>query len=213
MGSFVSGIYAGLLTAFVFLVGSISVRVLAQIPAPAIAKSRLAVDHAPALAKGATGVGGEAISDYDRLRARQLLLPVDGYDPAKLRDSFLEPRINRAHEAIDLLAPRGTRVLATDDGVIRKLSSGSRGGTSIYQLDSAGGYGYYYAHLDRYAPFLREGQEVRKGDLIGYVGTTGNAPAGTPHLHFAITRVDDPRRWWAGRPVNPFVIWSAPAGS
>ncbi len=193
----------GLATAVLFLTGSLSVRVLApeRFPAPATLPPPPIVVPPPGPILDS--------SEYDELRARRLLLPVQGYDRQRLRDSFLESRESRVHEAIDLLAPRGTRVLAADDGVIRRLSSGDRGGVSVYQLDPAGRYGYYYAHLDRYAPLLREGQIVQRGEVIGFVGTTGNAPPTTPHLHFAIVRIDKPERWWEGKPINPYVLFSA----
>jgi murein DD-endopeptidase MepM/ murein hydrolase activator NlpD len=149
--------------------------------------------------------------DYERLRARGLLIPVDGYDERLLRDTFEEPRRGHVHEAIDLLAPRGTAVRAVDDGTLRRLTHGALGGITVYQLDPDGRYGYYYAHLERYAAFLHEGQSVRKGDVLGYVGTTGNAPPTSPHLHFSILRLADKERWWDGTPLNPYAIWGPPA--
>jgi murein DD-endopeptidase MepM/ murein hydrolase activator NlpD len=207
--AFVSGIWGGLLFAVCFLAATMSVRLLAASRGePAVAPSDNALP-VPSLPPPSAAVLPPRASDYDRLRARDLLLPVEGYERAFLRDNFHEPRSHRTHEAIDLLAPRGTRVLAADDGVIRRLSSGDRGGITIYQIDPAGEYGYYYAHLDRYAPFLREGQAVRKGDVIGFVGTTGNAPPQTPHLHFSIVKIADPARWWSGIPLNPYLLWAA----
>jgi len=152
-----------------------------------------------------------AISDSDvqRLRGRKLFMPVEGFDLGRLRDGFHEPRSDHVHAAIDLLAPRGTRVRAVDDGVVRKLLVTGRGGISIYQFDSEGRYCYFYAHLERYVPFLSEGKPVRKGDVLGYVGNTGNAAGGAPHLHFAIFRLDDDAKWWSGTPVNPFPLWAS----
>jgi murein DD-endopeptidase MepM/ murein hydrolase activator NlpD len=95
-----------------------------------------------------------------------------------------------------------------DDGVIRKLVVTARGGISIYQFDPEGLYCYFYAHLDRYAAFLYEGKPVRKGEVIGFVGSTGNATGGAPHLHFAIFRLDDDAKWWSGTPLNPFPLWA-----
>lgn len=146
------------------------------------------------------------LTDFDRLRARSLLLPVEGFDRSRLRDDFADRRGTRVHEAIDLLAPRGTPVVAVDDGVIRKLFTSGAGGLTVYQYDREERYCYYYAHLDRYADGLHEGQSVRRGDRIGYVGTTGNAPPAVPHLHFTIFRLGADKRWWHGTPVNPYPL-------
>ena len=137
----------------------------------------------------------------------QLSMPVAGVDPRTLRDNFSERRSGtRAHEALDILAPRGTKVLAADDGVVRKLFTSVPGGLTVYEFDPEEQYCYYYAHLDGYAPDLHEGQRLRKGDLVGTVGTTGNAPKGTPHLHFAISRLDPDKRWWTGTPIDPYPL-------
>jgi murein DD-endopeptidase MepM/ murein hydrolase activator NlpD len=141
------------------------------------------------------------------LRDRDLAMPVDGVDAAELRDTFFDARgSNRAHEAIDIMAARGTPVLAADDGVIQKLFTSEAGGLTIYQFDRSATYTYYYAHLDAYAEGLREGQPVRRGDVIGYVGSTGNASPHAPHLHFAIFRLTPERQWWKGEPVNPYPV-------
>jgi murein DD-endopeptidase MepM/ murein hydrolase activator NlpD len=142
----------------------------------------------------------------DTLRGRDLKLPVEGVDNDDLRDTFSDSRSGgRAHEAIDIMAPRHTQVLAADDGVIVKLfNSKGGGGISIYQFDPTGTYCYYYAHLDRYADGLKEGQHVRRGDVIGYVGSTGNASPTAPHLHFSIFRLGPERQWWKGEPINPY---------
>lgn len=139
-------------------------------------------------------------------RDRELAMPVDGVDPDDLRDTFAEARGSVPHEALDILAPRGTPVRAVRDGHIEKLFTSKAGGLTIYQFDPSGTYAYYYAHLDRYADNLREGQSVRKGELIGYVGSTGNASPDAPHLHFAIFRLTPERRWWQGDPVNPYPL-------
>lgn len=140
------------------------------------------------------------------LRDRDLLVPVEGVDDDDLDDHFDDPRGDgRYHFAIDILAPRGTPVVAVEDGRIAKLYlSNGGGGIAIYQFDSSQTFGYYYAHLDRYAAGLEEGGLVHKGEVIGYVGTTGNAPSSTPHLHFAITLLTPEKRWWEGIPLNPY---------
>lgn len=133
-----------------------------------------------------------------------LLFPIPGYRAADLRDSFTDARGDVDHEAIDLPAPRGTPVLAVSDGVIEKLFLSKPGGHTIYQFDPTGTYAFYYAHLDRYAPGLAEGQEVKRGQVIAYVGSSGNADPANPHLHFTIYRLGPEREWWRGEAINPY---------
>lgn len=141
------------------------------------------------------------------LRGRGFRMPVAGVSPEALVPSFDDPRgSNRRHEAIDILAPRGTDVLAVEDGTIARLFTSDAGGLTVYQYDPSGAYVYYYAHLDRYADGLAEGDRIRAGQRIGHVGTTGNAPADVPHLHFAIMRLDEPGRWWDGTAVDPYPL-------
>jgi len=135
---------------------------------------------------------------------RPMIVPVAGVARSAMRDMFNEVRGNKRHEAIDILAPRGTPIVATDDGVVKKLFTSVPGGLTIYEFDPDQRFCYYYAHLDSYAPGLHEGQLLHHGDVIGYVGTTGNAPKDTPHLHFALIRLDLERRWWKGTYVNPY---------
>jgi murein DD-endopeptidase MepM/ murein hydrolase activator NlpD len=138
------------------------------------------------------------------LAARRLIVPVDGIAAPALRDNYEQGRGSRKHEAIDIMAPRGTRVLAVDDGKLVKLFHSVPGGITAYQFDPQGRLAYYYAHLDRYADGLKEGMQIRRGDLIGYVGSTGNASAEAPHLHFAVFELGPERQWWKGEPVNPY---------
>lgn len=135
-----------------------------------------------------------------------LLIPVDGVTARDLRDTFTERRGSdqRAHEAIDIHAPLGTAVRAADDGRIVKLFLSRQGGITVYQFAPGENLAYYYAHLDRYAPGLAEGQQVLRGSVIGYVGASGNARFDAPHLHFAIFRLGPERQWWKGEPINPF---------
>ncbi|MBG6074586.1 M23 family metallopeptidase [Polaromonas sp. CG_9.11] len=135
-----------------------------------------------------------------------LLLPVQGITASGLRDTFGDGRDGgqRGHEAIDIPAATGTPVLAVDDGRIVKLFLSQPGGITVYQFDPSGRLAYYYAHLERYADGLAEGQAVRRGSVIGYVGATGNASPDAPHLHFAIFRLGPEKQWWKGEPVNPF---------
>jgi murein DD-endopeptidase MepM/ murein hydrolase activator NlpD len=136
-----------------------------------------------------------------------LLIPVEGVRPEQLRDTFQEARSEgRVHDAIDIPAPRGTPVLAAADGRIVKLFQSERGGTTIYQLDPDNKTIYYYAHLERYADGLAEGHTARRGEVIAYVGDTGNAGAGNYHLHFSILIVSDPKRYWDGTNINPYPL-------
>jgi murein DD-endopeptidase MepM/ murein hydrolase activator NlpD len=148
------------------------------------------------------------LSDFDRLRARGLAIPVQGKTAHDLHDNFAELRGARPHEAIDILAERGTPVVAVAAGTVKKLFTSVPGGLTVYEFDPEAAYCYYYAHLDRYAEGLVEGKKLAKGDLVGYVGTTGNAPAGTPHLHFTIFRLGPEKRWWEGTPINPYPLWA-----
>lgn len=138
------------------------------------------------------------------LAGRKLAVPVQGIEARQLRDNFTEKRGGRPHEALDIMAPRGTPVVAADDGRIAKLFTSVPGGLTVYQLDPSGRYAYYYAHLDRYAEGLAEGAAVRRGEVIGHVGSTGNARPDAPHLHFTIFRLGPERQWWKGTAVNPY---------
>jgi murein DD-endopeptidase MepM/ murein hydrolase activator NlpD len=130
--------------------------------------------------------------------------PIRGLALADLRDMFEESRNGIPHEAIDILEPRGTPVRAVVSGTVRKLFLSKPGGETIYQFDEAEVYCYYYAHLDGYVEGLREGMRVERGRVIGFVGSTGNANPGTPHLHFAIFELGPERLWWKGKAVNPY---------
>ncbi|MGJ7506578.1 M23 family metallopeptidase [Variovorax sp. GT1P44] len=151
------------------------------------------------MAQAGVEVDGAAL-----LAARALQFPVDGVRPESVRDTFDDGRPDHRHEALDIMAPRGTPVRAVDDGKLVKLFDSKPGGLTVYQFDPASRLAYYYAHLDRYAEGLREGQQLRRGDLIGYVGTTGNAAADAPHLHFAVFLLGPEKQWWKGRALNPY---------
>lgn len=138
------------------------------------------------------------------LRERHLVVPVIDVTPDRLTDSFNDPRDgNRRHQAIDILAKYGTPVIAADSGRIYKLRTNRDGGITIYATDPAERFIYYYAHLVAYRQGLAEGMRLAKGDVIGYVGTTGNAPRDSPHLHFAMMRMPADKKWWTGTPVDP----------
>lgn len=140
----------------------------------------------------------------DPLASRKLLFPVQGYDMKQLRDSFDERRGKALHEALDIMAKKGTPVLAVDDGRVARLFRSVPGGITLYQFDPTETYAYYYAHLDRYAPGLKDGASVKRGDVIGYVGNSGNAAPDAPHLHFAIFKLGPERKWWQGEAINPY---------
>jgi murein DD-endopeptidase MepM/ murein hydrolase activator NlpD len=142
----------------------------------------------------------------EALEGRDLLVPVEGVGPGDLVRSFSDARGGRKHEALDILAPRNTPVKAVEGGTIARLFSSEAGGITIYQFDPSQQYCYYYAHLERYAEGLAEGDKVRKGQVIGYVGTSGNAPKDTPHLHFSIFQLTAAKRWWEGTPIDPYDV-------
>jgi peptidoglycan LD-endopeptidase LytH len=142
------------------------------------------------------------------LPAASLEFPVLASQAVKLQDNFAEARAGgaRIHRALDIMVPRFTPVRAVADGTVARLASGGAGGVVVYQYDASGAYAFYYAHLQSYAPGLREGQVLRRGQVIGYVGTSGNAPPGAPHLHFAVLQLRERNRWWAGEAVNPYPL-------
>ena len=186
------------------LLGCFTAAWMAHSPAPSTTTSR---GPAPAaLAKDDDSrTAGDAIAE---LRRRRLRLPLDNVIIAAMKGQFGEAREHgaRGHEAVDLLAPRGTPVHAIEDGTIAKLFLSKAGGNTVYQFDPSGRYCYYYAHLQRYGD-IREGQSVKAGDTIGYVGTSGNAPPDTPHLHLAIFVVARDGQWWSGRPLDPYQVY------
>jgi murein DD-endopeptidase MepM/ murein hydrolase activator NlpD len=139
--------------------------------------------------------------------APKLLIPVEGMKLAQLSDNFDQPRgTERHHEALDIMAPKGTKVLAVADGKVAKLFDSKAGGLTVYQFDPSDKLAYYYAHLDKYADGLKEGAEIKRGDLIGYVGVTGNSSPTAPHLHFAVFELTPEKQWWKGTPLNPFPL-------
>ncbi len=158
--------------------------------------------------KVAAGTAVVTEDDLAYLRERELLVPVAGARAARIAGSFDEDRSGgRVHHATDILAPRGTPVLAADEGRVWKMRPNALGGITIYAVDPLERFVYYYAHLDHYRDGLVEGATVQKGDTLGYVGTTGNAPPDVPHLHFQVARLGADRRYWAGTPVDvlPFL--------
>lgn len=190
------------------------------VPVPAPAPSPPVVESAPAalppvqpqadaapLPQPAASGDGAAL-----LAARHPIIPVEGIAAQAVKDNYEQGRGSRQHEAIDIMAARGTRVFAVDDGKLVKLFHSVPGGITAYQFDPQSRLAYYYAHLDRYADGLKEGMELKRGDLIGYVGSSGNASPEAPHLHFAVFVLGPERLWWKGEPVNPYAALRAAGG-
>lgn len=176
-------------------------------PAPAAAPaSRVMLGGSTANASAAaTGVSSAEAVDY--LLARGIFIPVAGATLSQLHDNFDEGRDGgRVHRALDIMAPRGTSVLSADNGRILRIGVSSLGGNTIYATDPLGRVVYYYAHLDGYQPGLAQGSLVARGDTLGFVGTTGNAPKDTPHLHFQVMRMPPDGKYWDGDPINPYPL-------
>jgi murein DD-endopeptidase MepM/ murein hydrolase activator NlpD len=175
---------------------------------PGAADAPVATSGTPVI--GAAPRGSEPGGAIEVLQRHRLRLPVDGADVEKFKGGFAERRAGdggHTHEAVDILAPRHTPVRAVEDGTIAKVFDSRAGGHTIYQFDPTERFAYYYAHLERYADGLREGQRVAAGDVIGYVGTSGNAPPGTPHLHFAIFELGPEKRWSKGDALDPYLVY------
>jgi murein DD-endopeptidase MepM/ murein hydrolase activator NlpD len=183
----------------------------ARTPPPAHANAEkpkvepLPVAPPPDTAPAPGGTNTVTDADLDYIAARNLLIPVANVTASQLHDTFNQARSEgRQHDAIDIMAPEGTPVLAAADGVVIKLFQSDRGGVTLYELDPSGRYVYYYAHLMRYAEGIAEGRQLRRGDVIAYVGDSGNAGAGKFHLHFAISKLTSPHQWSGGDPINPY---------
>jgi len=180
---------------------------------PAVAES-LRAEGPPVLEGDTARVDAAAAARPDRVEALQiapsgLAIPVAGVRPEDLVNTFDEARgEGRRHDALDILAPRGTPVLAATDGHVLRLFKSDKGGITVYQLGADGRTVYYYAHLHAYAEGLADGQPLARGEVIGYVGDTGNAAPGNTHLHFAMWRAADPSDFWDGEPINPYPLLS-----
>jgi murein DD-endopeptidase MepM/ murein hydrolase activator NlpD len=150
-----------------------------------------------------------AIAESVEVGPAGLVIPVAGVKRNQLTDTFTQARAGgaRVHDAIDIMASEGTPVVAAGDGTVEKLFySQGGGGNTIYVRSPDGRWTYYYAHLQSYAPGLAEGQRVRRGQLLGRVGHTGNASPDGPHLHFAINRMQPGQKWYQGEPINPYPL-------
>lgn len=171
-------------------------------PAPAISDTLVALDNGDSTRRNTTAPAVPREAELSALAA-SLTIPVAGVEAEDLLDTFNEARGERRHDALDIPAPRGTPVLAATDGRVLRLFTSERGGLMIYTADASERFVLMYAHLDSYAPGLTDSTALRRGQVIGYVGTTGNAPPNVPHLHFAIARSTNVSRWWEGTPVDP----------
>lgn len=177
------------------------------VPAPRPEKTKDKPLEPPAAPELITSPSVELAGAEADLRNRKLDVPVKGVARGDLRDSFNDRRDSaRTHEAIDILAPRNTPVLAVENGTVVKLFLSKAGGITVYQFDPSSHFVYYYAHLEKYADGLAEGDKLLRGQVLGYVGTSGNAPKDTPHLHFAIFQLDEKKQWWKGTPLDPYPI-------
>jgi peptidoglycan LD-endopeptidase LytH len=140
------------------------------------------------------------------LKSLHLRTPIEGFDLQRIKGAFYEKRGEEIHHAADLLAERNTPVFAVADGKIAKLFLSKAGGITIYQFDPSERFVFYYAHLEKYAEGLAEGKSIKRGELIGYVCTSGNAPKNTPHLHFSVGVMDQSKKWWQAIEVDPFEV-------
>lgn len=182
---------------------------------PAVAERDATGDVAPIVAIAPSGTSTVTRSDVELL-AREIAMPLRGINPDSLRSSFNALRAGglRRHEALDIMAPRFTPILSAAKGRVLKLFTSVAGGLMVYAADSSERFILMYAHLDHYASGIRDGMALQRGDLIGYVGSTGNASATAPHLHFAILRSADVRRWSKGTAIDPLpVLRDAPHGT
>lgn len=165
-------------------------------------------DAAPAVVEPVAPAASPELVESLPTHPGGLAIPVSGIAPEQLVDSFDDPRgAYGIHEAIDIMAPLRTPVLAVADGKVVKLFDSVPGGHTLYQFDTSEQFAYYYAHLDGYAPGLVEGQQLKRGDLLGYVGASGNANPLAPHLHFMVYVLGPEKRWWQGSAINPYPLF------
>jgi murein DD-endopeptidase MepM/ murein hydrolase activator NlpD len=155
------------------------------------------------------------IATTGNVPAGHLRVPIEGSDVESWKGGFDERRGggSRGHEAVDILSPRNTPVHAVEAGTVAKIFESKAGGHTVYQFSPDGQLVYYYAHLEHYADGLHEGQPIVQGDVIGYVGTSGNAPPNTPHLHFAIFDMGHDKRWWQGHAIDPYLVFKKRLGA
>jgi murein DD-endopeptidase MepM/ murein hydrolase activator NlpD len=180
-----------------------------QQPLPTPASAELPdTSHGPALPSAAPPP--TPLTEADRFALPEnpphLAMPLAGVDVNKLPDTFNDARVGHKHEALDIAAPRGTPVRAVAEGNVVKLFNSKQGGLTVYQFDNSRNWCFYYAHLDSYAPGLKEGMLLHRGDTLGYVGTTGDAPPNAPHLHLAVFQLGPAKNWWEGTAIDPLPL-------
>jgi peptidoglycan LD-endopeptidase LytH len=170
---------------------------------------------APAAAPAPSARVNAPVATTGNVAGAKLRVPIDGASVSAWKGGFDERRGGgrRGHEAVDILAARNTPVHAVQNGSIAKIFESKQGGHTVYQFSADGRLVYYYAHLERYADGLHEGQAIAQGDLIGYVGTSGNAPPNTPHLHFAVLELGPDKQWWKGRAIDPYLVFTQGTGN
>lgn len=176
-----------------------------DVPSVATTPSASSLDTIGARVRLPAAIDGPPTTEELLALSEELTMPLATVAPSELQDTFHEPRGGgtRTHEALDIMAPRGTPILSATPGRVLKLHTSKDGGFMVYAADSTEHFVLMYAHLDGYAPGLRDGLPLHRGQVLGYVGTTGNAPPNAPHLHFAIAHPRDVNLWWTGTPVDP----------
>jgi len=186
-------------------IGPTPIEAMPPLPAVAEPPSGSAEENASEAPVPTTSEAAAAVTAANTTGA--LLIPVQGVQASKLVDTFTQSRgAGRLHDAIDIMSTRGTPVLAVADGRVAKLFDSKPGGLTVYQFDRGEKLAYYYAHLDRYADGLVEGRVLKRGEILGYVGSTGNASPDAPHLHFAVFVLGPEKNWWQGTAVNPYPL-------
>lgn len=166
-------------------------------------------ENRPAPSTTAAPKIARARSEIEFLRDSRLMVPVAGIAPEQVPDTYWAKRDGgRIHQSADIMAPRGTAVIAAIDGVVLRVGQNKTGGIVVYTTDTERRFVFYHAHLDRVSDAIREGLPIQQGDVLGYVGTTGNAPPNAPHLHFQVMRMPDDDHYWEGQPVDvrPFLV-------
>ncbi len=191
--------------------GQLGDSVVAANPIESTGDTTIAAHPASPLLPGGTGSANPPVvpADLDALKSEGPIVPVAGVAVKDLYDSFDEARGggSRKHEALDIMAARNTPVLSALSGVLLKFHNSVAGGLTIYASDPSNRYVLMYGHLDSYRSGLKEGDALQRGQIIGFVGSTGDASPSAPHLHIAITRNDNVKQWWKGTPLNPFLVY------
>ena len=174
---------------------------------PSVGARALPGQADPDVATAASAARGA--TEIEALREMDLMVPVDGITPAQIPDTYWSKRDGgRLHRAADIMAAKGTPVVSSVEGAVLKVGRNTTGGIVVYTTDSERRFVFYHAHLDKVAEGLADGSTLRQGDVLGYVGTSGNALPNAPHLHFQVMRMPADGRYWEGMPVDarPFLL-------